>query len=236
MSDNQFLRWEDFSEDAKTSLFQVWTRGRELHWARKSWEALQKQGLTTYSDEIEKTRVLVRLMTLGTVYREFSGLAWDEYCEPQYSDWASDLQLSPFRVAQCIGVEFARVYDDDEAGLLRSALNELVDGARSEVYEALIAEFGDDSMLLVSLWNTVDCRRVEDEGVEDEDIKEGVAEKEDTQQKQQEEPSANTEPGGDGKAKSEINWLEDADIILNHVTPEKLKVLDWIQEGMNSVY
>jgi len=65
--------WEDISEDA-ASLFRVWTEGRELHWAKKSWEALGKRGLTSYADEVERARVVVRLMTLAAIYRDFCEL------------------------------------------------------------------------------------------------------------------------------------------------------------------
>ena len=41
---------------------------------------------------------------------------------------------------------------------------------------------------------------------------------------------------GSEKAQSEINWFEDADIILNNPNLEKSNAFGWIQEGMKSVY
>ena len=41
---------------------------------------------------------------------------------------------------------------------LEGALLELMEEARSDIHEALREEFGDDSLLFVSLWNTVEYK------------------------------------------------------------------------------
>jgi hypothetical protein len=149
------VRWEDVHSEAE-SIFRVWTDARELDWAKKSWEALGKRGLTSYANQVEWTRVIVMLMTLAAIYRDFCELAFDEVHEPDYSVWASELCIGAFRVAQCVGSQFDADEDRDDQSLLEGALIELMQEARSQIHMALREEFGDDSLLFVSLWNTVE--------------------------------------------------------------------------------
>jgi hypothetical protein len=90
-------------------------------------------------------------MTLATIYKEFCDLAWDEWDEPMYTVWASELGVVPFRVAQCLGASFAEGTYEDGKELLELGINELVDQARPNIYEALRDEFGSDSGLFIAL-------------------------------------------------------------------------------------
>jgi hypothetical protein len=217
--------WEEASREAE-SMFRVWTEGRELEWAHKSWDALAKRGLTAYSNQVEWTRVMVRLMALAAIYRDFCELAFGEIHEPEYTCWVDDLSLSTFRIAQCVGPEFHRDEDADDAGLVESALLELMETARTEIHKVLLTEFGGDSLLLVSLWNTVDYGRDEDaelSGTESEDA------------------GAEIDQGGEDQENQTqpavlIHWRKDAESILNDVTGQKLAAFNWIQEGMCSVH
>ena len=228
MSERRVVRWKDIHQGALHSLFHVWTEGRELRWAKKSWEALAKHGLTAYSDETEWTLAIIRLMTLGTIYREFCDLAWDEEYYPEYTIWASELDLNHFRVAQCLGSEFARDSCADEKELLEHGVSELVDRARPEIHKALTAEFGGDSMLFFSLWNTVDYRGDEEDDIDDED-------EEDDEKGSGREQDNDTGDGRQEEEQIETKWTEDADIILNNPTPERVRAFEWIREGMPSV-
>jgi len=215
--------WEDISEDA-ASLFRVWTEGRELHWAKKSWEALGKRGLTSYADEVERARVVVRLMTLAAIYRDFCELAFDEVHDPVYEQWAGDLGLGTFRVAQCAGAQFERDRVEEDNELLESALNKLMEETRDEIYQKLRTEYGDDSMLLVSLWNTVEYWRPEDTASgRDQDI-------DSADQGIDSERGVIIEP-------TRSDWTDGAKGILNdEITGNKLRAFDWIRQGMPSVH
>lgn len=147
------VTWKDVS-DAASSMFRIWSGQPELRWARAAWKAFARRGLTNYSDEIERTMVLVRLMTLATMYQEFCGLAWEEWHEPEYGMWATELGISPFRVRQLVGSESHRNVDEDTDSLVEQALDDLVEKTRADVYEALRNEFAGDSMLFVSLWKS----------------------------------------------------------------------------------
>ena len=98
-------------EDPSVSMFDVWIGQPELAWARKAWIALERRGLTLFSNELERTRVLIRAMTLGTIYREFCDLAHDDAWDSEYQIWAAEMGLNSFRVAQLAGDEFE--LDDD---------------------------------------------------------------------------------------------------------------------------
>lgn len=231
MSERQMVRWEDISRGGLHSLFHVWTDSRQLQWAKKAWEALAKRGLTGYADEIEKTRVLLRLVTLGTFYREFCDLTWDEYFCPTegndstYLDWVNELEISPSHITQCLGPDYYRGEKADDCDFVIQGVAELTDQERPSTYKALTGEFGGDSMLFVSLWNTVEYR---DQQANDSDDDENEDLEEDGP------------PNGDYKEfpkrkPKDINWAEDAGTILNNATPEKLRSFEWLKEGMPRV-
>jgi hypothetical protein len=215
------VRWGDVSRDAE-GIFRVWTDARELDWAKKSWASLVKRGLTSYADEVGRTRVMVRLMALAAMYRDFCELAFDEVHDPAYPLWADELCLSTFRVAQCVGSQFGADEGRDDQCLLEEALVELMEEARSQIHMALREEFGDDSLLFVSLWNTVEYWRDGDDG-ETEPKRAGT--------------ERQSECKNGPKENAEIDWLDDAGWILNNdLTGQKLAAHNWIVEGMRSLH
>lgn len=222
MTERRVAWWDDVARDAN-SMFRVWSDGRELDWAKKSWEALSKRGLTAYSNQIEWTRVMVRLMALAAIYRDFCELAVDEIHEPEYTYWADDLSVTAFRVAQCVGSEFRKDEEVASGDLLESALLELMETARTEVHKVLLTEYGGESLLFVSLWNTVEYERAEDLEPEetDEDLENG-----------QDEDDLKLP----SQLAADINWRQNASSIVNNVTGEKMKAFEWIQQGMPALH
>jgi hypothetical protein len=222
MSVRCVIWWEDVSREAEP-IFRVWTGARELDWAKESWEALAKRGLTSYSDQVERTLVFVRLMALGGIYLDFCELAFEEIHDAAYTMWASDLCLNTFRVAQCVGSQFSKDEEADDDQLLEDALRNLMDQARSDIHEVLRSRFGDDSLLLVSLWNTVEYEGSE---LDTSGIRNSIGvgpESSDQENRKME--------------KGRIDWREDAGGILNcEITGQKLAAFTWIQEGMKSLH
>ncbi len=49
-----------------TGLDLLWLHGRELEWAEMAWKAGGEQGLADYHNEVHRTLVMIRLMTLAT--------------------------------------------------------------------------------------------------------------------------------------------------------------------------
>lgn len=151
------IAWSDISQSAE-EIFHVWgeeQHERELNWAKAAWNGLQKKGLTAYASEIEKALVLVRLITLATIYREFCEVAWEEVFEPEHSIWADELGISPVRVGQLLGSN-QMVDDSDDSDLLETGLAHLIDQNRPEIYKALAAHFGGRTGIFVSLWKIVE--------------------------------------------------------------------------------
>jgi hypothetical protein len=210
MGELRTVEWVEVSENAEF-LFHVWTKGRDLQWAQKSWQALSKRSLTSYTDQVERTSVIIRLIALADIYRKFCDLAFDEPHEPEYTAWASELNIEAFRVAQCTGPQFERDEEADADTLFDQALCELVEEARPAIYEALKTDFGDDSLLFVSLWNTVDYEKDEGDGASEE----------------QKSMRADVD--------REIDWTEDAYRILNtELTGQKQQAFNWICQGFCS--
>ena len=166
MQENATLDWGELATAAE-DIFRVWrsqTR-KELDWANTAWIALSRGGLTKYSDELEKTRVLVRFVALGAIFREFCELSRDEIFDTDPSEWADSLEISPIRIGQGLGPDYQR---NSEGFLdLESALSDLLDDSRSEIFDALVKAFGNESLLFSSLWRASDGSEIEE--LEEED-------------------------------------------------------------------
>jgi hypothetical protein len=191
MVSNSRVEWEDVSAAAER-IFRVWASetGKELDWANSAWIALGRAGLTSFQGGIEKTIVLLRLITLGVIFREFCELTRGEPFDADITDWADSLEICPVRVGQVLGPK--HLEDSDDPVGLESALFALSDQVRIEVSDTLVKGFGNESTLFLTLW------RASEGGTIDE-------------------PE------------------EDADSVLNEVTPERMKAFEWITEGMPSL-
>jgi hypothetical protein len=145
------LRWTDFSPSA-LEIFHIWTdrQEEELQWGRSAWTALNKAGLTAYSNEVEKSIVLIRLMTLAAMYHEFADRAWQEPFTPDYLDWADQLEITETHIDELLSP--GNPCDSDDTSLFKDRLQFLVNLSRSEIYKALVADFGDDSGVFAALW------------------------------------------------------------------------------------
>jgi hypothetical protein len=224
---NAKVAWTDIPGGVRDTLFRVWTDARELLWAEKCWGYLDKRGLTAYSDEVERVRVLARLMSLAEIYREFCDRAWEEQYDCELVVWASELDMNHFRLAQCVGPTFEENTVDDDDELYSAALMSLAEQARHEIYDVLIQEFGSESNLFVSLWNTVEFQREDDDAYLD--YKDGPDQPERLTGKRR------IGPDGAYTEEIEINWLENAEEILWDVTTNKMCAYEWITEGMPRV-
>lgn len=151
-NEKQIIAWNDISNSA-SDIFNIWVDQPEMKWAEKAWDALTKAGLTGCSDEIERHKSLIRLMTLGVMYAEFCCKAWEECGEPPLTDWADTSGINPLRIGQLLGADFEPEIVD-EFDFLETALKRLIDNSRQEVFEALCKYFQYESMLFLSLWIT----------------------------------------------------------------------------------
>lgn len=165
------LTWEFLSNPAR-EIFNIWMWGQDYEWARQAWNKLETQNLTTYETEIEKYVILIRFLTLGTVYHEFCEIAFDESADIEYLDWLGAFEdegvyIGSLRLAQLLGRNFLPdqiIEDSDqEQTLIPDMVNELVSQQRSAIYVGLRSAFGGDSLLFASLWLSAKSFTDEDE-------------------------------------------------------------------------
>ncbi len=145
------------------SIFDIWLGGAEVRWAAFAWDVLQRHGLTDYEDDVDRTRVIARLVALAGINREFCAHAFDEGAPSEWRDStminlsyhvgddypAVDL-MSLGRLAEREGVGWPDV-DDRESPV--SVLLDLAEGEWDQVAGALSAELG-DSNLFATLWES----------------------------------------------------------------------------------
>lgn len=167
MVSNSRVEWEDVSAAAE-SIFRVWASetGKELDWANSAWIALGRAGLTSFQGGIERTIVLLRLITLGVIFREFCELTRGEPFDADIIDWADSLEICPVRVGQVLGPKYLE--DSDDPVKLESALLALIDQVRPDVSDTLVKGFGNESTLFSSLWRASEGGAI-DEPEEDAD-------------------------------------------------------------------
>lgn len=145
-------------------LFNIWSGGTEVEWAAYMWSILERAGLTAYDDgdEVERTLVVCRLVTLAGINLEFAAHAWGEgyrgeWRESVHVDFLGDYPLlDPVaigRLAERSGVCTDSVDDGRES--VTSLIHELAADEWDRVVRALLEELG-ESYLFASLWATRD--------------------------------------------------------------------------------
>ncbi len=150
------LEWSDISEAAKP-LIGTWFLGSEAEFAARAWGMLTRAGLTRYDDDLSRTRVIVRLIALAMIYREFCKIGCDEdRDESEIIEEAFDSKLvSPFRLGQLVGQGFeARELEAEDGELAYAALVHLADQERKGIASALIAGFESEVGLASALFAT----------------------------------------------------------------------------------
>lgn len=147
------VEWSEI-EAAVAQIFQVWSSGSDLEWAEQAWALLIKAGLADDANELERCKVLLRLLGLADYYYNFCTIYRDEPLEPDYLAWAEALSISAFRLGQLLGEETALNDEADEARLYQDALGELVPVFEDEVIEALQQSYGDRRRLFIALWRS----------------------------------------------------------------------------------
>lgn len=133
--------------------FCIWVDQPEISWFRKAWTSLEAEGLTNYTTDVERHRVLIRGIALGVMYGGYCDLEWDEYSDS--SSCISELFWSKAISHVRIGAMATDVVDPnvfDAQSLFIEALLHLVSEVRLGVYDALVKGFGDTVLLYAGLW------------------------------------------------------------------------------------
>jgi hypothetical protein len=146
------ISW-DMAEDI-FEVFEVY--GQEIRWFEKVWKDFIKIGLASYRNDIEKHWVLARIVTLGVMFDEFCRKAFEEYTDTDslIGELESCDLFNPVRLGSMVDKEW--LGESDESDLFVNAVNYLVSECRTQVFDALRKIFGNESVLFVSLWLSID--------------------------------------------------------------------------------
>ena len=207
------LDWVDIQESA-TNMFNIWDDQPELKWVEEAWLKLESQKLTEYNNELEKYIVLIRLITLATLYHEFCEHAFDEPGNIDYDSWVhflekEDFALDPLRLGQLLGRNFMiqeEIEDYTQYGLTEKCIGTLVEAERNLVVTALINGFGDESLLFAHLWLS----------------RQALGKNKDF-----------SEDDADEDIFYEASCHETVDDVLGDVTIDKMRAFEWVMEGMS---
>jgi hypothetical protein len=159
------VEWEDVRK-AAVAAFALWNDSADLEWAETAWATLTVSGLTGYSTEVERHRILVRFLVLPSFYRDWVFRVDREDYDDWYSYWAENLDLSAFSLGQLLGLD-VEIEVETEVGKIDEALNHLVPAMRKEVVKALLEGLGEDDLFL-SLWRI--RHRAPDPAIPEEDL------------------------------------------------------------------
>lgn len=153
MNDFENLTWEELQPAFDLS-YSVWNEEEKRAWAKKAWRLLSEAKLTQYETGIERAEVVVRFLALTGIFADFYQIAFQDGYEPQYTELAESLDLSPLRVGQLIGRDSDCDEGQDDSELYSDAIQYLANATRREVCRALITGFGGASQLFISLWRS----------------------------------------------------------------------------------
>lgn len=161
------VEWPEIADNAK-EMFLLPFGIRELEWAELAWNVLSSRYLTVYHNELERHIVLIRLITLATLFHEFAYIAWDWRYDPSedYIKWANGLGLNSFRIGQLVDRHFLVDRPLDDRELLRRAIGMLVESERKTVHWALDMHFKSHTLLFASLYSAAWGVYVEGDGKE----------------------------------------------------------------------
>lgn len=149
------IEWNEI-EDAADELVSIWMHGKDSKWLEHSWKILEKSGMTTFSNEIEKTHVLAYAISLGVLYRDFNAAAYDERKYFEWFDIAEYLGISKFRIAQIIGPDFEPDDYDDDDDLFIQALKKIVESKRPMIIKALYDHYKSQIRIMDSFFRFTD--------------------------------------------------------------------------------
>lgn len=162
------VKWHEIAAPAQ-QIFNIWVEHPELEWAALAWKALDEQGLTRYSNQLEKQQVLVNLLALGFIYHEFCQVAFDEtsYLKEQIYDLLesfeeNELYISSYFMGVMLNSE-SKLHDlelasiECEREVLPNLLITAAQNSMDKVAKALTLGFGSRDELFISLWNSNKC-------------------------------------------------------------------------------
>ena len=102
MNDPETLTWDELQPALDLS-HSVWDEEEKKARARKAWSILSQAKLTQYETGVERAEVILRFLALTGIFADFYEIAFQDGYEPEYTELAESLDLSPLRMGQLIG-------------------------------------------------------------------------------------------------------------------------------------
>lgn len=154
--DTHVLTWNIVEEAARLLLDMDCGCDGPVEFAEAAWAHLIKAGLASFSTELERTRVKIRLLALFWLYWDFSYLAFDDERDLDWDEWAATVGLPNLHRGQLVGDRddlTDRFADEGEfGGAARRALGHCLAHERAVVVAAIAEGFGEPIELFCRLW------------------------------------------------------------------------------------
>ncbi|MDF5730831.1 MAG: AAA family ATPase [Rhizonema sp. PD38] len=144
---------------------------RALELIRLAWEILIEAGLATYSTKTELCQVVIRFLALVSFYVEFcnDGNDWECYIKPYFKEWIKVINLNLFDHRLDIKhPDYWDVFLEEEQ--LGSSTLSFINNALQEIRAALTKGFGNESMLLDSLYSSISIKQDSNKYNEEDEI------------------------------------------------------------------
>ena len=141
-----FISWKEINAGAGIHLLN-YDDHSDRECAEFIWEILKKYGYTSYSNELEKSRVLVHSIALIEFVNDCTSLIRDDSFDMDVLEWASETEINLFRIAQLMETNFDAQNELEPEELLGNALAELVETSRKIIIECLEEEYPDSIKL-----------------------------------------------------------------------------------------
>jgi hypothetical protein len=148
------VSWNEISNSVEDMLWGIgWSDNIKMLWAEKAWRGIVKSGLADYHNELERSKVFIRLFASIILYKEFCSITMEETFSIEIYDWLDQVEISHIRIGQLLGASF-ELEEPDNFTLVESGLMALIEQTKKEVWLSLCKEFGGINLLFVGLWLT----------------------------------------------------------------------------------
>jgi hypothetical protein len=158
------VEWDDI-QSAASRMFNIWTSGGDLIFAKECWSHLAEAGMIEDDGVVVLTNTYLRLVALRLVYGEFCAAKWDENAETEIVYLAEDLAIDKLALGLLASphIEHGDILIEDDYELYEAALTAAVEAIRSETFECIRSAYGGQTGLYQRMARTAGNEDWDDE-------------------------------------------------------------------------
>lgn len=158
------VEWDEI-EKAASKMFNIWTSGGDLAFAKECWGHLTAAGLTDDDTIVVRTETYLRLVALRLTYSEFCAKKWDQNEETEITYLAENLEIDRLALGLLAHphIEHGGVSFDDKYELHEAALTAATEVVRSETFECICRAYGGQLGLYQRLSRTAGNASLDDD-------------------------------------------------------------------------